>query len=68
MSHGLKFMYDILAFPWVLLFAFIPPSSLCHGWTTFLCSLVFITGISYVVTQLTNMIGCVTGKCYNDDV
>lgn len=53
--------YELLVLPWRFLFAFVPPHILCHGWATFCCSLVFITGISYIVTRLTNLISCVTG-------
>lgn len=60
-SLGFCFFYELLVFPWKFIFAFVPPHSLCHGWAIFLCSLVFITGISYIVTQLTDLIGCVTG-------
>lgn len=59
--EGLYFIYAVLASPWRLLFAFVPPHSIFHGWATFLCSLIFITGISYVVRLLTDLIGCVTG-------
>eukprot|EP00250_Pteridium_aquilinum_P002908 c13154_g1_i2 orf=442-1935(+) len=59
--QGMQFCYACLAFPWRFAFAFVPPHSLFHGWATFLCSLVFITGISYVVRLLTDLIGCVTG-------
>lgn len=53
--------YELLVFPWKFLFAFVPPPNLCHGWVAFLSSLVFITGISYIVTQLTDLVGDVTG-------
>eukprot|EP00250_Pteridium_aquilinum_P018050 c23918_g1_i1 orf=228-1613(-) len=60
-SAGFRKFYELLVFPWKLLFAFVPPPSLCHGWVAFLSSLVFITGISYIVTQLTGLVGDVTG-------
>ncbi|KAL3517437.1 hypothetical protein ACH5RR_020026 [Cinchona calisaya] len=47
--------------PWRLLFAFVPPYQIAHGWIAFICSLVFIRGIAYVVTKLTDLISCVTG-------
>ncbi|ONK61610.1 uncharacterized protein A4U43_C08F31750 [Asparagus officinalis] len=53
-------MRAILA-PWRLLFAFVPPYDIAHGWISFICSLLFISGIAYVVTKLTDLISCVTG-------
>ncbi|KAI5081866.1 hypothetical protein GOP47_0001609 [Adiantum capillus-veneris] len=58
---GIHFFYGLLAFPWRFIFAFVPPHSLFQGWATFMCSLIFITGISYVVRLLTGLVGCVTG-------
>lgn len=60
-SWGICLFYELLAFPWKFLFAFVPPPNVCHGWVAFISSLVFITGISYIVTQLTNLLGGVTG-------
>ncbi|KAL3517435.1 hypothetical protein ACH5RR_020024 [Cinchona calisaya] len=54
------FWRSLLA-PWRLLFAFVPPYQIAHGWIAFICSLVFISGIAYVVTKLTDLISCVTG-------
>ncbi|KAF8401453.1 hypothetical protein HHK36_012392 [Tetracentron sinense] len=47
--------------PWRVLFAFVPPYNIAHGWIAFICSLIFISGIAYVVTKLTDLISCVTG-------
>ncbi|KAJ0980647.1 hypothetical protein J5N97_008902 [Dioscorea zingiberensis] len=52
--------HSILA-PWRLLFAFVPPYQIAHGWIAFICSLIFISWIAYVVTKLTDLISCVTG-------
>lgn len=46
--------------PWRFLFAFVPPYHIAHGWITFICSLIFISGIAYIVTKLTDLISCVT--------
>jgi magnesium/proton exchanger len=43
------------------LFAFVPPYHIAHGWIAFICSLIFISGIAYGVTKLTDQISCVTG-------
>ncbi|XAR58428.1 hypothetical protein NMG60_11013813 [Bertholletia excelsa] len=54
-------LWKALLLPWKLLFAFVPPCRIAHGWIAFVCSLIFISGIAYVVTQLTDLISCVTG-------
>ncbi|GMJ09187.1 magnesium/proton exchanger, MAGNESIUM/PROTON EXCHANGER 1 [Hibiscus trionum] len=54
-------VWQLLLAPWRLLFAFIPPYHIAHGWIAFICSLLFISGIAYIVTRLTDLISCVTG-------
>ncbi|XP_021805174.1 magnesium/proton exchanger isoform X3 [Prunus avium] len=56
-----RISWQLLLVPWRLLFAFVPPYHIAHGWIAFICSLVFISGIAYIVTQLTDLISCVTG-------
>ncbi|KAB1226593.1 Magnesium/proton exchanger [Morella rubra] len=56
-----RIFWQSLLAPWRLLFAFVPPCSIAHGWIAFICSLVFISGIAYIVTELTDLIICVTG-------
>ncbi|KAL1550253.1 magnesium/proton exchanger-like [Salvia divinorum] len=56
-----KAFWKLLIAPWRLLFAFVPPYQIAHGWIAFLFSLAFIAGIAYVVTKLTDLISCVTG-------
>lgn len=53
--------WQLLLVPWRLVFAFVPPYHIAHGWIAFICSLLFISGIAYIVTQLTDLISCVTG-------
>lgn len=49
------------------MFAFVPPYNIAHGWVAFICSLIFISAIAYIVTLLTDLISCVTGilLCHN---
>ncbi|XP_020080903.1 magnesium/proton exchanger 1-like isoform X2 [Ananas comosus] len=54
-------IWQLILAPWRLLFAFVPPYQIFHGWIAFICSLIFISGIAYVVTKLTDQISCVTG-------
>ncbi|XP_010914460.1 magnesium/proton exchanger 1 isoform X3 [Elaeis guineensis] len=56
-----RVLWQLSLAPWRLLFAFVPPYQIAHGWISFICSLIFISGIAYVVTQLTDQISCVTG-------
>ncbi|XP_031112136.1 pentatricopeptide repeat-containing protein At3g62890-like [Ipomoea triloba] len=56
-----RISWQLLLVPWRLLFAFVPPYQIVHGWPAFICSLIFISGIAYVVTKLTDLISCVTG-------
>lgn len=56
-----KGFWQLLRAPWKLLFAFVPPCQIAHGWIAFMFSLAFISGIAYIVTRLTDLISCVTG-------
>ncbi|PIN08756.1 Ca2+/Na+ exchanger NCX1 [Handroanthus impetiginosus] len=56
-----KAFWQLLLAPWRLLFAFVPPYQIAHGWIAFIFSLIFISGIAYIVTKLTDLISCVTG-------
>ncbi|KAJ0808236.1 putative sodium/calcium exchanger membrane region [Helianthus annuus] len=63
-SSGLwvgRVLWHMLVAPWRLLFAFVPPCEIAHGWIAFICSLMFISGIAYIVTRLSDLISCVTG-------
>ncbi|XP_047329621.1 magnesium/proton exchanger isoform X2 [Impatiens glandulifera] len=56
-----KLLWQLLLIPWRVLFAFIPPYHIAHGWIAFIGSLIFISGIAYIVTLITDLISCVTG-------
>ncbi|MFS7901677.1 putative sodium/calcium exchanger membrane region [Helianthus anomalus] len=56
-----RVLWHMLVAPWRLLFAFVPPCEIAHGWIAFICSLMFISGIAYIVTRLSDLISCVTG-------
>ncbi|XP_068660454.1 magnesium/proton exchanger [Aristolochia californica] len=53
--------WQLVLLPWRFLFAFVPPYHIAHGWIAFIWSLIFISGIAYIVTKLTDLISCVTG-------
>ncbi|KAK7269681.1 hypothetical protein RIF29_22415 [Crotalaria pallida] len=56
-----RIFWQLLLLPWRFMFAFVPPCHIAHGWISFICSLIFISGIAYIVTKLTDLISCVTG-------
>ncbi|KAF9606502.1 hypothetical protein IFM89_025777 [Coptis chinensis] len=56
-----RLFWRLILLPWKVLFAFVPPYHIAHGWIAFICSLIFISGIAYIVTMLTDLISCVTG-------
>jgi magnesium/proton exchanger len=56
-----RIFWRLLIAPWKLVFAFVPPYHIAHGWVAFICSLIVISGIAYGVTKLTDQISCVTG-------
>ncbi|KAL9139871.1 hypothetical protein ABFS82_O001700 [Erythranthe guttata] len=56
-----KALWKLVLAPWRLLFAFVPPYQIANGWIAFIFSLVFISGIAYIVTKITDLISCVTG-------
>ncbi|XP_010545006.1 PREDICTED: magnesium/proton exchanger isoform X2 [Tarenaya hassleriana] len=56
-----KLFWQLILAPWRLLFAFVPPCHIAHGWVAFTCSLMFISGVAYIVTRFTDLISCVTG-------
>lgn len=56
-----KIFWQLLLLPWKFMFAFVPPCHIAHGWISFICSLLFISGIAYIVTKITDLISCVTG-------
>ncbi|KAL0371461.1 UNVERIFIED_CONTAM: Magnesium/proton exchanger [Sesamum angustifolium] len=37
-----KAFWQLLLAPWRILFAFVPPYQIAHGWIAFICSLIFI--------------------------
>ncbi|KAJ0576308.1 hypothetical protein HanOQP8_Chr05g0180181 [Helianthus annuus] len=44
-----RVLWHMLVAPWRLLFAFVLPCEIAHGCIAFICSLMFISGIAYIV-------------------
>lgn len=63
-----QIFWQLLLLPWRFLFAFVPPCHIAHGWIAFICSLLFISGIAYIVTKFTDLISCVTGILSLNDI
>jgi solute carrier family 8 (sodium/calcium exchanger) len=51
----------VISVPWKLLFAFIPPVDYLGGWACFCVALVFIGGVTWMVSDMANLVGCCLG-------
>lgn len=51
--------FHALCLPWKVIFSFVPPPNLFGGWLCFSCALVFIGGVTLVIGELANLLGCV---------
>jgi len=58
---GIEVFLHLSCIGWKLLFSFIPPPHYIGGWGCFLCSLVMIGAVTYIVGEFANMFGCVIG-------
>jgi len=52
------YFMHVLAIPWKLLFAFVPPTDYCGGWACFVMALVMIAVVTAVVGDMANLVGC----------
>lgn len=60
-ATALDWMIHILAFPWKLAFALIPPPQYCGGWLCFCVALMFIGVVTAVIGDLASLTGCTMG-------
>jgi solute carrier family 8 (sodium/calcium exchanger) len=51
----------VIGIPWKLLFAFIPPVDYIGGWACFCVALIFIGGVTWMVSDMANLVGCCLG-------
>jgi solute carrier family 8 (sodium/calcium exchanger) len=51
----------VISVPWKLLFAFIPPVDYIGGWACFCVALIFIGGVTWMVSDMANLVGCCLG-------
>lgn len=54
----LDYTMHIVALPWKLLFAFVPPVDYCGGWACFFGALAMIACITALVGDMANLVGC----------
>merc|ERR1719409_1498681 len=54
----LDYFMHVIAIPWKLLFAFVPPPDYCGGWACFFGALVMIAFVTAIVGDMTNLVGC----------
>lgn len=55
-------LWVLCCYGWRALFAaVVPPPDALHGWPAFLVSIGVISGVSMIVIELANVLGCVTG-------
>merc|ERR1719321_1705683 len=54
----MDYAIHIVSVPWKLLFAFVPPVDYCGGWLCFCCALVMIAGVTAIVGDMANLVGC----------
>jgi len=52
-------IYHLLAVPWRVLFAVIPPRHIWGGWASFIVALTLIGAVTYVVQEVATLLGCV---------
>jgi len=52
------YFMHIIAIPWKLLFAFVPPVDYCGGWACFFGALVMIAVVTGLVSDMANLVGC----------
>jgi len=57
----LDFFLHSIAFPWKLIFAFIPPTDYLNGWLTFGCSLAATGVVTMFIGEVASTWGCMIG-------
>jgi len=55
------YFVHMLALPWKMVLAFIPPTSLGGGWVTFWCSLAVTGAITFVIGEMAETFACMVG-------
>lgn len=50
-----------VSLPWKLIFACIPPTDFAGGWVCFVVALIFIGGVTAIIGDVANLVGCTLG-------
>merc|ERR550537_1629548 len=54
----MDYFMHVISLPWKVLFAFVPPPDYCGGWACFCGALVMIAGVTAIVGDMANLVGC----------
>mmetsp|Transcript_8082 Transcript_8082/g.18916 ORF Transcript_8082/g.18916 Transcript_8082/m.18916 type:complete len:867 (+) Transcript_8082:186-2786(+) len=54
----MDYVMHVIALPWKVLFALIPPSDYCDGWLCFCMALVMIGAVTALIGDLAGLLGC----------
>mmetsp|Transcript_46280 Transcript_46280/g.110123 ORF Transcript_46280/g.110123 Transcript_46280/m.110123 type:complete len:869 (+) Transcript_46280:185-2791(+) len=57
----MDYIMHVIALPWKVLFACIPPSDYCDGWLCFCMALVMIGAVTALIGDLAGLLGCTMG-------
>lgn len=60
-ASALDWFNHCICLPWKLIFAFVPPSEMCNGWLCFTIALMMIGGVTVLVGDTANQLGCCLG-------
>lgn len=58
---AIEAILHFLSYGWKVLFSLVPPPHIMGGWACFICALTMIGGVTAVVGEVANLMGCVIG-------
>eukprot|EP00929_Paragymnodinium_shiwhaense_P098010 TRINITY_DN59578_c0_g1_i1.p1 TRINITY_DN59578_c0_g1~~TRINITY_DN59578_c0_g1_i1.p1 ORF type:complete len:948 (+),score=195.04 TRINITY_DN59578_c0_g1_i1:130-2973(+) len=60
-ASALDWAFFVVALPWKVFFALVPPPTYCRGWLCFVVALIFIGVVTAVIGDMAALLGCVAG-------
>mmetsp|Transcript_29928 Transcript_29928/g.78894 ORF Transcript_29928/g.78894 Transcript_29928/m.78894 type:complete len:821 (+) Transcript_29928:87-2549(+) len=60
-ASAMDWFMHILAVPWKLLFAIVPPADYAGGWVCFFCALAMVGFVTVIIGDMAELLGCVVG-------
>lgn len=60
-SSGGDIVCHLIALPWKLIFAFVPPTTYFGGWFCFVIAISFIGGVTAIIGDMAALFGCCAG-------